>query len=241
MLNKTAFNLQTRRDYPSDRQQLKLELTRELPDAPVAPETLLLLDLVVQEPCIDLREMSEMVLTDLGATLQILRLAGREYGATEDRPVRIADCISDLGLRTCLEAVSAETIGRQERKREVVELWSHSREIARCSKLVAQDMAEIDPEEAYLAGLLHAIGLLPALLGWRESAMADEALVGLRLAKRWSLPSCVTEFFSELQLPGYATRWSVIVRKAHLRANRYGIDCSFDQEIRPRLYRAGQQ
>jgi hypothetical protein len=218
---KTAFNLQIRRDSP-EREQLQLEPSRELPDTPVTPETLLLLDLLVQESLVDLREMA-----DLGATLQILRLAGREYGTSEDRPVRIADCIADLGLRACLKVVSAETMGRQKHKSEVAELWAHSREIARCSKLAAQEMAEIDPEEAYLVGLLHAIGLLPGLLRWREYVSADDVL-----------PLCVTEFFSELQLPGYPTRWSVVVRKAHLRAKRSSIGCSFDQEFRPRLHLA---
>lgn len=240
MLNKTAFNVQIRRDPATVRPALQLEPLRELPDTPVTPETLLLLDLLVQEPCVDLREMTELVLADLGATLQILRLAGREYGIGEDRPVRIADCIADLGLRTCLTAVSVNAIGRQERKAEVAELWSHSREIGRCCRQVAQEMAEIDPEDAYLVGLLHAIGLLPTLLGWGEIAVADEALVGLRLAKRWSLPSCVREFFSEMQLPRYPTRWSVIVRKAHLRARRSSAGCSFDQDLRPRLFRVEQ-
>jgi HD-like signal output (HDOD) protein len=240
VLNKTAFNIQIRRDPTIERQPLQFEAPRELPDTPVTPVTLLLLDLLVQEPCIDLREMSELVLADLGATLQILRMAGREYGTSENRPVCIADCIVDLGLRNCLTAVSAETISRQERKSEVAELWSHSREIARCSRLVAQEMAEIDPEEAYLTGLLHEIGLLPTLLGWGGISVADESLVGLRLANRWSLPSCVREFFSETHLTRYPTRWSAVVSKAHLLANRSTPDYSFDQELRPRLHRAGQ-
>lgn len=241
MLNKSAFNIQIQRDPTIDRQPLQFKPPREFPDTPVTPVTLLLLDLLLQEPCIDLREMSELVLADLGATLQILRMAGREYGTSENRPVCIADCIVDLGLRNCLTAMSAETISRQVRKSEVVELWSHSREIACCSRLVAQDMAEIDPEEAYMAGLLHAIGLLPTLLGWGGIAVADESLMGLRLANRWSLPSCVREFFSEMHLNRYPTKWSVIVRKAHLRANRSTPDCSFDQELRPRLHRAGER
>jgi hypothetical protein len=38
------------------------------PALPIMQETLLLLDLAVQEPSIDLREMSQLVLDDLGAT-----------------------------------------------------------------------------------------------------------------------------------------------------------------------------
>jgi HD-like signal output (HDOD) protein len=219
VLNQNVFDLQIRRDSPIDFQP-QLEICREHSDLPVMPQTLLLVDLLVQETCVDLRQMSELVLADLGATLQILRLAGREYGAADDRPVRIADCISDLGLRTCLNALSRQSVSRQERKGEIGKLWAHSREIANCSRLVAQQMPETDPEEAYLVGLLHGFGLLPALLGWRESNVADDALLGLRLAKRWSLPRCVTEFFSEQHLTRYATRWSVVVQEAHILANQ---------------------
>jgi HD-like signal output (HDOD) protein len=195
---------------------------------------------MVQETCVDLRRMSQVVLADVGATLQILRLAGRHYGMEQDRPIRIADCISDLGLRACLKAVSAQTISRHGRQHELAAFWEHSREVAGNAKLVAQDMHEIDPEEAYLAGLLHGIGSLPALLGWKDSGVTDPSLAGARLAKRWSLPSCVTELCHEMQLPGYETGWSGIVRKAHLRGERSCGNCLFERDLRPHLHRAAE-
>jgi HD-like signal output (HDOD) protein len=234
--NQNVFDIQIRRDSMTDRGHLQLEVSRDHPDVPVMPETLLLLDLLVQETCVDLRQMSELVLADLGATLQLLRLAGREYGTANGRPARIADCISDLGLRTCLKAVSAQTIGRHERKSEIAALWAHSREIASCSRLVAQEMSEIDPEEAYLVGLLHAMGMAPAVLGWKESS-ADDAQMGLKLAKRWSLPRCVMEFFGEIPLSKYTNRWSVIVEEAHMIATGHSTSCTSQPERRPHLQR----
>jgi hypothetical protein len=237
VLKDTALPNHARRDSLNDRQPLRFEVSPDLPDAPVMPETLLMLDLLVQEPCVDLRQMSDLVLGDVGATLQILRLAGREYGTALDRPTRIADCIADLGLRACLKAVSAQSMGRRGRLRDIASFWDHSRAVATQCKLVAQDMFDIDPEEAYLAGLFHGIGSLPALLGWKDSG-EESAATGLRLAKLWSLPACVTELCGEMQVPGFASRWSGVVRKAHLRGIRSGGDCLFEQDLRPRLHRA---
>lgn len=237
MRDKNSFNLNFRRDTADH--GLQLEPSRQLPDAPVAPETLLLLDLLVRETCVDLREMSELVSSDLGATLQILRLAGREYGMVQDRPTRIADCIADLGLRACLKAVSADTIGRQHCRDGIADLWAHSREIAVYSKLVAQERSDIHPEEAYMVGLLHEIGLLPSLLGWRDLDLADEALIGFRLAKRWALPHFVTDFFSGLQSPQHASRWSAVVERAHLLAGQPQSERSIAREQRARLQLAG--
>lgn len=238
MANKTAFQIQTRRDAIIDRRPIEVDTNFDLPEVPVMPETLLLLDLLVQESCVDLRQMSYLVLADIGASLQILRLAGREYGAAEDRPTRIADCISDLGLRPCLKALSAQTLSRH--GHEIAAFWDHAREIADQAKLVAQEMVDVDPEEAYLVALFHMLGSVPALLGWREPAATDHSLAGLRLAKRWSLPNCVIEFFGEMQLPGYDGRWLTIVRKAHARANRTPIRCPFEGNIRPQLCREGR-
>jgi HD-like signal output (HDOD) protein len=239
VLTKTQFQTQVSRNPLVERQPLQVEVARELPDVPVLTQTLLILELLLQEPCVDLREVTHVVLGDLGATLQILRLAGREYGNGEGRPTRIEDCIADIGLEACLRAVSAQTIAHDGRRTAIGEFWAHSREIAEYSRMVAQDMPGINPEEAYLTGLLHALGMLPGLLGWREAGITDGALAGLRIAKRWSLPDCIMEFFNEMHLTGYATRWSGIVQKAHLRATRSAIDCPFEQSLRPQLHRDG--
>jgi HD-like signal output (HDOD) protein len=239
VLTKTSFQAQVSRNPLVERRPVQLEYSRDLPDVPVMPQTLLILDLLVQEPCVDLREVSRVVLGDLGATLQILRLAGREYGNAEGRPARIEDCIADIGLEACLKAASAQIVASDGQRTSVGEFWAHAKEIAEYSKIVAEDMPGINPEEAYLIGLLHTLGSLPGLLGWREAGISDGALAGLRIAKRWSLPNSVMELFNEMHLTGYATRWSGIVQKAHLRATRSSVNCPFERSLRPHLHRDG--
>ena len=57
------------------------------------PETLLLMDLGALEKPVDLEEITQVVLSDPGATIQVLRLAGRERALGEEREARIEDCI----------------------------------------------------------------------------------------------------------------------------------------------------
>ncbi len=234
---KCVFPNQAALNQVVEMQPLQIEFARHLPDVPVQPETLLLIDLEIQESSVDLRAVSQLVLNDLGATVQILRLAALEYGNAEGCPTRIEDCISDLGLDACMEAVSARTIARDFRHRAIAETWAHSREIAHYSKLIAEETPEVNPDEAYLVGLFHAIGLLPSVLGWdgSETSATDCSLTGFKLARKWSLPRFVVEYFNETQRSGYQALWPEIVQQAHWRACRPSIQCPNLNDLRPQL------
>jgi hypothetical protein len=220
-------------------QPWQFDYSDDLPAIPVLPETLLLLDIECQERSIDLGRVTELVLSDLGATLQILRLAGREHACAEFRPSRIEDCIADLGVDVCLQALSAHTVSRNAGQDEIAETWEHCREIAMRAKQIAEESQEVDPGEAYLTGLLHAIGLLPAVLGWAASkhGVSDFSLAGFKLAKKWSLAPFVVKFLGEVNEEHCTTPLPEIVREAHRRADRSTIQCPLDQGFGPLLYR----
>ncbi len=121
----------------------------------VMQETLLLVELETQEFCVDLRTLSNIILSDLCATLQVLRLAGRERGGDEGRPVRVEDCIADLGVQACMDAMSKHLMQRDLRLPAVTELWGHSSRIAEHARRLAEQTADVDPDQAYLVGLCH--------------------------------------------------------------------------------------
>ena len=223
-------------EFPNTRRPLAqthisaLESEDQLPAVPAMPETLLAMELQLQHRSVDLHEISQAVLADMGATIQILRLAGREYGHTEDRPTRIEECICDLGLTACLDAVARGSLARGARQRSIQELWAHSREIAVHARQVAEQMpCSIHPEQAYLAGLLHSIGLVPVILEWTPgNASNHRAFSSLRLAERWALPSFIRDYFCEMCMPGYAPEWSNLMAEAHRRAHYSLSACPLD-------------
>jgi HD-like signal output (HDOD) protein len=182
------------------------------------PGTLLLMDLGAQEQSVDLSEMTRVVLSDPGATIQILREAGREGSFGEERPSRIEDCISVLGVQACIEVVSRRTVSRATDKTAIMKTWSHAREIAEACRVMANEMLEsVGPNEAYLTGLLHELGSLPAILGWQPAfaVSSDPVLAGLKIAEEWFLPQCVVDYFSELGKLKTTSVWTRIVQRAH--------------------------
>ncbi|MGA2849183.1 MAG: HDOD domain-containing protein [Terracidiphilus sp.] len=238
-MNTTAHRADSGYNPIAEFQPWQFDISDDLPTLPVLPETLLLLDLEAQERSIDLQRVTDLVLSDLGATLQILRLAGREHACAEFRPSRIEDCIVDLGVDVCLQALSGHTVSRHAGQSAVAETWAHSREIAMYSRQIAEESQNVDPGEAYLTGLLHAIGLLPAVLGWAASkhGVSDFSLAGFKLAKKWSLAPFVVKFLGEMNEERSTTPLPEIVREAHRRADRSTIQCPLDHGFGPILYR----
>ncbi len=237
MDTKTDVETSVRSNVLVERRPSLVNLAPNLPSVPVLPETLLTLQLMAQQRSANLSAIARLVLADVGATVQILRLAGREYGNSEDRPQRIEDCISDFGLQRCIDSMSAPTVARS--NQAMVEFWAHSNEIAENSRTLADSTHNVNPQEAYLIGLLHGIGLLPGLLGWKQAVSGDGPLAGLMLARKWCLPQCVMEFFNQMQTSGYPNGWSKIVQKSHHGANRTSLNCLFEEHLRPRLLRRG--
>jgi HD-like signal output (HDOD) protein len=189
----------------------------DFPHLPVLPETLLLLELKAQDRWIDITEVARIVRRDLGATIQVLRMAGSTSASSDIHAVRIEECIAEVGLDACIAGLSC----RGSNSECVSALWAHCREIAEQAELIADEIPDTDPAEVYLVGLLHAIYALPGLLGWTADAdkERDSAAIGLALAEMWSLPSCVQDLFSARAGASNADRWTRILSKAHQRAN----------------------
>lgn len=241
MSNAGLFGFRAVRSSFAGVPQFPLERVDDLPDVPALPETLLQMELKLHEFSIDLHELSQLILSDAGATLQILRLAARECSATEGRPARIEDCISHLGLEACLRAAGRRTVLSEARHRGVIEVWAHSREVAQlCRKLAGAGDRWMHPEEAYLVGLTHTLGALPGILGWQgpESGAGNWLDKGSKLAEAWSLPACVQEFFAEVRRPDCNEGWPAIVRKAHQMA-RITMRCPMCEVSGPQLCRRG--
>ena len=239
MLNKRLFEIGSGRNTLSDSQPFESDLLQHLPDVPVLPETLLGMELQIHEPAVDLREFSQLLMGDIGATLQVFRMAGNEYGSAVSRHNRIEDCISDLGLQECVEMASKRTVACDGRKGAIVDAWIHARAIAKhCGFWAEETSGTINPEDAYLVGLFHELGQLPALLGWDQDgrSLTDQACVGLWMAEVWALPCCVREYFREGQTPGRMNSWSAIVDVAHQLVSMSVLESALHNRLRQPSY-----
>ncbi len=193
---------------------------------------------------VDLREAAGILLNDLGATLEIFRLAGEQAccalvcgeggcdrrahdegrgqtcGHAASVAARLEDCLASLGVDAWLEAVSADAVERTVAlggPGVLTRFWEHARSIAYSCWLLAGEHEEICPEEAYLAGLLHEAARLPDLLGWTPAQFGAAGT-------RWT-PPALARLAAHFRLPAYlacllttsgnATRWKPLLEAAH--------------------------
>lgn len=172
------------------------------------------MEMFIGQRSVDLTQVCQVVLSDLGATLQIFRRAGRDNALSDSRLERVEDCIASLGLDGCLEAVAKCPIAKGPHFRSVYSAWEHAREIAFIARFVAQKLTlNVAAEDAYLIGLAHGIGNLPDILGWGwKSQVGDDGdLAGLRIAEAWHLPHCIAEYFLGRMAGKSQTQWTMMV------------------------------
>jgi hypothetical protein len=185
-----------------------------LDDVPVMQTTVLGLEMLLHEPYIDLRMASELVLSDVGATIHVLRLVGREYESAGELPCGMGDCLASLDAGTWFQAISARTFACGQENSAATALWNHSRIVAPYAQLVAESLEGISPADAYLVGLLHEIESIPDVLGWPKSELGDTQS-GALLAMEGLLPCFVLDAIRSVDEARPSSTWKFILREAH--------------------------
>jgi len=190
------------------------------------PKALLQLELALGEGVSDLREISDIIKSDVGLTAQFLRLAFQESHRASDRVPSISELVIQIGtgkLRTLLkDTPSVSTFLSSSVSSACERFWMH----ARLSALIAEELASqttgVQREDAYLAGLFCHFSSLPMLLGWEmaDQETRDLGYLTAELACSWGFPrqlvevihgsrhSCGTESRALLDIAAAASTWA---------------------------------
>lgn len=184
-----------------------LSLIDPFPQIPAMAATMLQLELLLQDAVVDLKALAEVVLSDAGATLQILRMIGEEFPDEKDRPIRIEDCIASLDAESWYEAM--RQLGVTHPGRLHAE-WQQCRCVGEYARELAGHFEGISPDQAYLVGLLHRLGEFPYLLGWSQQAgsAGEHHALGVLLADFWRLPGFLVQAIQEQRTPSLLGFWS---------------------------------
>jgi len=183
-------------------------------EVPVMLATVLGLELLLREPCLDLRMASEIVLSDVGATIQILRLVGKQDDCGGGKPERMGECLASLEANVWFNAISARTFACDREHSATTAVWSRCRLVAQYSQLVAESLEGVPADSAYLVGLLHEVGAIETVLGWPNDDPCRRDQAALLVMER-ALPPFVLAAMGSVNDPLAPSTWKFILTAAH--------------------------
>jgi len=170
------------------------------PSPPALANTLLQLELSLSSPVFDLRDITNIIRSDIGLTTQLLRLAAAETQESPERIVSLSELVVRVGVDQ-LRELASRTIPLQDNlpshagSTVARRFWAHSRLTALVAEELAYEFPEVRLEEAYMAGLLWNLGELPVVLGWpiTGSAAMESHDLGCEMADAWGFPRALAD------------------------------------------------
>lgn len=186
---------------------------RELPALPA-----IVLDLLASfdAPDVDVATLAETISRDQALTARTLRVANSPVYGLASKVKTINQAIMVLGFDTVRTLVAAgaivDALPGNGAQLDLAQFWRHAMATAVCARNVAR-RTRVNPEQAFLAGLLHDIGHLVLATGFPQQYMAAAAWrdahdcgevdaeqqvlgmnhqqVGLMLGEAWTFPPLI--------------------------------------------------
>lgn len=186
---------------------------------------------LVSDPGTSTARLAAVVSRDRKLSSTILKKANSPYYGIENHITDVNIAVTLLGFNTLRETVASVVIAEAFRK--VVgtvlrfgEFWDHSVACGLAARAIAERYSVINPESAFVAGLLHDIGAL-LLEGPRDSGNGTgaHAQAGAWLATRWGLPDEIVQAIRWHHDPlraGDAKQLAAVVYFADLLSTRRG-------------------
>jgi HD-like signal output (HDOD) protein len=196
----------------------KIDLHRRIEqvgELPTLPHVVQKLASMIGRPNVSAEEIGSLIEKDQVLSAKVLRLANSPFYGFPSRIASVAHAVVVLGLNVVKGLTLCATAFDMMKNAGMNELWRHSLGVAITAHILGAKAAMKNPEEVFVAGLLHDIGKVVLYVKWpdvgrqitdasRESSgslMESEqelfgvthADVGGWLATAWHLPSSLRE------------------------------------------------
>lgn len=114
----------------------------------------------------DAEDLRQLIEKDPALAARIIRIVNSSFYAVRQEVADLKSAIALLGTKQIRNVAITVFVSRQFRSKNDKEslnrdrLWDHSMAVGAIARLVSKETNKADAEEAYLAGLLHDLGLL---------------------------------------------------------------------------------
>ncbi len=193
------------------------QLVQWVQEIPPLPNVAVRVMRMADDPNVGPRDIAAVVSTDVALATRVLRIANSAYYGMARKVSTLNEAVLLLGLKAmrslAVAAAAYDTLKNEAAGYNLAsgELWRHSISCAVASQVIAQKTRKVQPEEAFVAGLLHDVGKVILSLYVAQQFQAilalveleqipfseaertvlgfDHAEVGARIAEKWNLPT----------------------------------------------------
>ncbi len=190
-----------------------LKKIKELPPLPLVVQKLLA---VMEDDNSSADDISQVLNSDQAMTSKVLKLVNSSFYGLSGKVTTVPRAIVILGVAAMRNLALGLGVTRVLAKTGTGELqekfWDHSIAVAAASEVIARHTKKAEPEEAFVAGLLHDIGHLLLLMAVPDEFMNVMAMgpvnlvenerknigmahtrAGQKLLKQWNLPTSLCD------------------------------------------------
>jgi HD-like signal output (HDOD) protein len=183
---------------------------------PTLPEVALQVREVADDPNATAKQLADIITTDAALSARLLKVANSPLYRGRVQIDSIQMAVSRLGLSMVrnlvttlvMEQMFQATSNRLDKR--LHELWEQSTKVAAASQVIASKLPGIKTDEAMLAGLIHAIGILPILMKAdedgnliKDSRKLDHMIanlypkLGANILRSWEFPATLVAVAEE--------------------------------------------
>jgi HD-like signal output (HDOD) protein len=199
-------------------QEIRQVFCRSEIDLPSLPEVALQINAAVNDPNLNLRRMAMEIQTDPMIAARVMQVANSVLYKTTQRIDNIQDAVSRIGIKA-LQTIVMSVVLRNlfKPKSQLVHkrarfFYLHSIRVGAICNILARHLKGFSPDHAFLAGLLHDVGVMPILIlaDQRPDLSVDSdklemviqklrGLVGGILLKQWGFSADLSTVAEEAQ------------------------------------------
>ncbi len=224
-----TFDSRDRAQVPEDTpEELVSRFVARISEVSSLPDVAVRIVRLVDDPKTCADDLSTAVRSDPSLAMRVMRTVNSAYYALDKKVADLKQAVAILGFREVRSLAltayiaslfrSAEGHGRYTRQG----LWAHMVSCGMVARLIAESSGRVGPHEAYLAGLLHDLGLIlmdqyahaafcrivdevaedrPSIELEREVLGFDHAALGQAVAHAWHLPEHLAQAIGHHHAP----------------------------------------
>ncbi len=149
------------------------EVIQNITQIGALPQTLAAVLNVINDPTAGADDIAEIISKDVSLTTRVLKMVNSSHYARRRKVTKISEAVMVMGLNSIRMLTLSSSVFGMLPEKEIAEkldvrrIWRHLIETATNARSISAEAGFKEPEEAFVAGILHDVGIILMLLHFK--------------------------------------------------------------------------